>query len=80
MHLMPTPSPLHVLVLACRQWAADRVDEDPDYFNRLLAQQAPEYFWIGCADSRVPVGVLSTPAQTLSNCRPQALRDSSNSP
>ena len=38
-----------------RVWADNRLREDPDYFKRLQAQQAPEYFWIGCADSRVPV-------------------------
>jgi carbonic anhydrase len=27
---------------------------DPLYFERLAAQQAPEYLWIGCSDSRVP--------------------------
>lgn len=49
---------LDKLLVLNRQWAADRVHEDPDYFNRLLAQQAPEYFWIGCADSRVPANVI----------------------
>lgn len=28
--------------------------ERPDYFTRLLAQQAPKYMWIGCSDGRVP--------------------------
>lgn len=29
---------------------------DPDFFKRLCNSQHPEYLWIGCADSRVPVG------------------------
>jgi carbonic anhydrase len=45
-----------------RRWAARLVEEDPGFFARLAAQQAPEYLWIGCSDSRVPandiVGLL----------------------
>ena len=37
-----------------RAWAAAKVSADPNFFKRLLGQQAPEYLWIGCADSRVP--------------------------
>lgn len=37
-----------------REWAARKVAADPDFFRRLERQQAPEYLWIGCADSRVP--------------------------
>jgi carbonic anhydrase len=37
-----------------RAWATGKVSVDPDFFKRLLGQQAPEYLWIGCADSRVP--------------------------
>eukprot|EP00955_Chlamydomonas_euryale_P083178 363807-Chlamydomonas_euryale.AAC.8 len=51
---MRTASPLHDR-LAHRTWAAEQVAKDPTYFSRLQAQQAPEYLWIGCADSRVPV-------------------------
>ena len=37
-----------------RSWAARKVSADPGFFRRLVQQQAPEYLWIGCADSRVP--------------------------
>ena len=37
-----------------RTWAAGKIAADPNFFKRLLGQQAPEYLWIGCADSRVP--------------------------
>ncbi len=36
------------------QWAERVSREDPGFFERLSMQQAPEYLWIGCSDSRVP--------------------------
>ena len=30
----------------------------PGFFTQLLGQQAPQYLWIGCADSRVPANEL----------------------
>lgn len=42
------------LLLENKAWAAEKVDEDPDFFNRLLHVQHPEFLWIGCSDSRVP--------------------------
>jgi carbonic anhydrase len=40
------------------RWAAAKNRVDPEYFRRLAAQQAPEYLWIGCADSRVPANEI----------------------
>jgi len=40
-------------------WAASRIAEDPGYFSRLAALQAPRYLWIGCSDSRVPANVIA---------------------
>ena len=37
-----------------RAWAKRKVAADAEFFMRLERQQAPEYLWIGCADSRVP--------------------------
>jgi len=31
---------------------------DPGFFQRLSKQQAPEFLWIGCADSRVPANQI----------------------
>ncbi len=41
-----------------RAWAARKVADDADFFKRLVGQQAPEYLWIGCADSRVPANEI----------------------
>ena len=37
-----------------RTWAQRKVAADAGFFRRLTGQQAPEYLWIGCSDSRVP--------------------------
>ena len=41
-----------------RQWSTRVCAEDPDFFARLANQQAPEYLWIGCSDSRVPANQI----------------------
>lgn len=41
-----------------RNWA-DRIEkEQPGFFKQLSEQQAPEYLWIGCSDSRVPANEI----------------------
>ena len=41
-----------------RAWAAATEARDAGFFTRLLAQQTPQYLWIGCADSRVPANEI----------------------
>jgi len=41
-----------------RRWAERKVADDPSFFRRLEGQQAPEYLWIGCSDSRVPANEI----------------------
>ena len=41
-----------------REWARTTEERAPGFFSRLLKQQAPEYLWIGCSDSRVPANEL----------------------
>jgi len=41
-----------------RAWATRMIAANPGFFRRLVGQQAPEYLWIGCADSRVPANEI----------------------
>jgi len=47
------------LLLENKAWAAEKVSEDPAYFNRLADVQTPEFLWIGCSDSRVPANEIT---------------------
>lgn len=52
-------SDIKSLIQNNRAWAAGMTERDPDFFGRLARQQAPEYLWIGCADSRVPANEIA---------------------
>ncbi|MEI8246200.1 MAG: carbonate dehydratase [Lentisphaerota bacterium] len=41
-----------------KKWASEIWASNPEFFSRLAAQQAPEYLWIGCSDSRVPANEI----------------------
>ncbi|RJG47940.1 carbonate dehydratase [Motilimonas pumila] len=49
---------LEQLLINNAEWAEQIKAEDPTFFETLAAQQAPEYLWIGCSDSRVPANQL----------------------
>jgi len=36
-----------------QRWIADKTKTDHDFFNKLAADQNPDYLYIGCSDSRV---------------------------
>jgi len=40
------------------RWASQLKQKHPDFFSQLSSQQAPEYLWIGCSDSRVPANEI----------------------
>jgi carbonic anhydrase len=42
-----------------KAWAAGRIKDDPEYFDRLSHLQTPEFLWIGCSDSRVPANEIT---------------------
>jgi carbonic anhydrase len=50
--------PLDHLLENNRAWAAEMVRQDPEFFSRLAGQQAPQFLWIGCSDSRVPANQI----------------------
>jgi len=41
-----------------KKWAGRVKAADPDFFSKLSRQQAPEFLWIGCSDSRVPANEI----------------------
>ena len=53
------PSSLQDLFEHNRSWADQMVREKPTFFTDLLAQQSPQYMWIGCSDSRVPANQIT---------------------
>jgi carbonic anhydrase len=51
--------PYEKLLLENKAWAAEKVEDDPEFFKRLEHIQSPEYLWIGCSDSRVPANEIT---------------------
>jgi len=47
------------LLLENKVWAAEKLVDNPNYFNRLAQLQTPEFLWIGCSDSRVPANEIT---------------------
>ena len=41
-----------------REWSRRMTEHQSDYFQKLAAQHAPDYLWIGCSDSRVPANEI----------------------
>jgi carbonic anhydrase len=42
-----------------KEWAAKKLDLDPDYFSDSAKGQQPEFLWVGCSDSRVPANEIT---------------------
>ncbi len=47
------------LLTGNKQWAKDKLKDNPDFFKKLTLGQNPEYLWIGCSDSRVPANEIT---------------------
>ncbi len=50
---------IHRLLVNNKNWAADKVAENPSFFSNLQHIQSPDFLWIGCSDSRVPADQVS---------------------
>ena len=57
--------PFEKLLLENKAWANETTARDPAFFQRQVAQQTPEFLWIGCSDSRVPAEIIvnATPGE-----------------
>ncbi len=51
--------PYEELLRDNKLWANERIQQDPDFFNKLKNVQHPEFLWIGCSDSRVPANQIT---------------------
>ncbi len=49
---------LNDLIRRNHAWSERVRAEDPEFFSRLSRQQAPQFLWIGCSDSRVPANQI----------------------
>ena len=47
------------LLLENKAWAAEKDQNDPEYFTKLAGIQTPDFLWIGCSDSRVPANEIT---------------------
>ncbi len=41
-----------------KEWVAKKIDENPEFFDKLAQGQKPPLLWIGCSDSRVPANEI----------------------
>lgn len=48
-----------VLLKENKLWAKQKISADPDFFEKLVHVQTPEFLWIGCSDSRVPANEIT---------------------
>lgn len=42
-----------------KSWVAERLAQDPTFFEKSAEGQTPRFLFIGCSDSRVPVNVIT---------------------
>ncbi|MFN8610701.1 MAG: SulP family inorganic anion transporter [Vulcanimicrobiota bacterium] len=53
-HIQQLDEEYRLLIENNKEWVAERLSEDPQYFEHMSVGQAPTFLFIGCSDSRVP--------------------------
>lgn len=48
------------ILLENKEWAAQMLASDPNFFQRMENVQTPEFLYIGCSDSRVPANQITS--------------------
>ncbi|HEV3210739.1 MAG TPA: carbonate dehydratase [Chthoniobacterales bacterium] len=49
---------IEIVLSKNHEWSRRMTERQPDYFKKLAQQQAPDFLWIGCSDSRVPANQI----------------------
>ncbi len=52
-------NPAKRLLLENKSWVQEKLSHDVEYFKRFAPAQRPEFLWIGCSDSRIPVNEIT---------------------
>ena len=58
-HIQQLDEEYQQLIQNNKEWVAERLQEDPQYFQQMSQGQAPTFLFIGCSDSRVPAEAIT---------------------
>ena len=47
------------LLLENKAWAQEKLQIDGKFFENSMREEHPNYLWIGCSDSRIPVNIIT---------------------
>lgn len=48
------------------EWVNEKLQTNPSFFEEISKEQKPQFLWIGCSDSRVPVSeITNTPVGSI---------------
>lgn len=52
-------TPAERVLLQNKSWVQEKLALDPGYFQRFAPGQHPQFLWIGCSDSRIPINEIT---------------------